>query len=115
MFDLDAVSRESDGIPFEFTFGGEKFTLPATVDLLAAAALEGGKLYDGLKRLLGDEQWERLLEVQKVLDTEHLKALMEAYAKHVGLSLGESGASTGSSSSTGGLSKPTSSGTTTLR
>lgn len=89
VFDLDAVQNESDGIPFEFTFGGEKFTLPAQVDLLAAAALEGGKLYEGLHRLMRDEQWERLLGLEAVLDTPKLKALMEAYAAHVGLSLGE--------------------------
>jgi hypothetical protein len=88
-FDLDAVVSESEAKPFEFTFGGEGYTLPAQVDLLAAASLEGGKLYEGLRRLLGDDQWDRLLESKAVLDTPKLQALMEQYAKHVGLSLGE--------------------------
>jgi hypothetical protein len=88
-FNLDAVVSESEATPFDFTFGGEGYVLPAQVDLLAAASLEGGKLYEGLHRLLGDDQWERLLAAKAVLDTERLKALMEAYAKHVGLSLGE--------------------------
>jgi hypothetical protein len=88
-FDLDAVVTESDATPFPFTFGGEDYTLPAQVDIVAAAALEGGKLYEGLRKLLGDSQWDRLLASEAVLDQEKLKALMEAYAKHVGLSLGE--------------------------
>lgn len=88
-FNLDAVVTESEATPFDFTFGGEGYTLPAQVDLLAAASLEGGKLYEGLHRLMGDDQWERLLAAKAVLDTPRLKALMEAYAKHVGLSLGE--------------------------
>lgn len=88
-FDLDAVVTESEATPFDFTFGGEAYTLPAQVDLLAAASLEGGKLYEGLRRLLGDGQWDRLLASTAVLDNEKLKALMEAYAKHIGLSLGE--------------------------
>lgn len=88
-FNLDAVQSDATGEPFPFTFGGEDYTLPATVDIIAAAALEGGKLYEGLHRLLGDEQWERLLASPSVLDTDRLKALMEAYAEHIGLSLGE--------------------------
>jgi hypothetical protein len=95
-FDLDAVAVESEAAPFEFTFGGEGYTLPATVDLVAAAALEGGKLYEGLRRLLGDSQWDLMLASSAVMDTPKLKALMEAYAAHIGLSLGESEASTGS-------------------
>jgi hypothetical protein len=88
-FNLDAVESEGKAKPFEFTFGGEGYSLPAQVDLLAAAALEGGKLYEGLHRLLGDGQWDRLLASSAVLDNDKLKALMEAYAEHVGLSLGE--------------------------
>lgn len=88
-FDLDAVVTESEAKPFDFTFGGEGYVLPAQVDLLAAASLEGGRLYDGFHRLLGDAQWERLLASDAVFDQARLKALMEAYAAHVGLSLGE--------------------------
>lgn len=95
-FNLDAVESETNSTPFDFTFGGEAYTLPAQVDLLAAASLEGGKLYEGMHRLLGDGQWDRLLASTAVLDNDKLKALMKAYAEHVGLSLGESAASTDS-------------------
>jgi hypothetical protein len=88
-FDLDAIVTETDATPFDFTFGGEPYTLPAQVDIVAAAALEGGKLYEGLHKLLGEDQWDRLLKSEAVLDTPKLKALMEEYARHVGLSLGE--------------------------
>jgi hypothetical protein len=111
-FNLDAVVSETGSEPFDFTFGGEGYTLPAQVDLLAAASLEGGKLYEGLHRLMGDDQWDRLLASKAVMDNDKLKALMEAYAAHVGLSLGESGASTGSSVSTEGPSKRISNGST---
>jgi len=111
-FNLDAVVSESEALPFEFTFGGEDYVLPAQVDLLAAASLEGGKLYEGLRRMLGDAQWDRLVAAKSVMDDVKLKALMEAYAAHVGLSLGESEGSTVSSKSTAGPSKPTSNGST---
>ncbi len=111
-FNLDAVVTESDATEFPFTFGGEDYTLPAQVDLVAAAAMEGGKLYDGLHKLLGEAQWGRMLESSAVMDNVKLKALMEAYAAHIGVSLGESAGSTGSSSSTAEPLKPTSNGST---
>ena len=88
-FDLDAVANEATAASFEFTFGGESFTLPPTIDVLAVASIEEGKLYDGLHRLLGDGQWERMLALDAVFDESKLVALLEAYGKHIGISLGE--------------------------
>ena len=88
-FDLDAVQHDADAKPFEFSFGGEYYTLPAQIDMIAAAALESGKLNAGLQRMLGEKQWDRICATEAVLDQTRLKALMEAYAVHTGLSLGE--------------------------
>jgi len=95
-FDLDAVQRESDKTPFEFTFGGDAYTLPPSIDMLAAASLARGDLYGGLSRLLGAGQLERMLASDAVLDEQKLMVLLEEYGKHLGTPLGESLASTGS-------------------
>lgn len=88
-FDLDAVANEATAAPFEFTFGGGAFTLPPAIDVLAVAAIEQGRLYEGLHRLLGDEQWERMVASEAVFDESKLVALLDAYGKHIGISLGE--------------------------
>jgi hypothetical protein len=66
------------------------------VDILAVASMQAGLLYEGLARMLGDEQWARMNASKAVLDQEKLKALLEAYGKHIGIPLGESLASTDS-------------------
>lgn len=96
MFDLDAVSNEDEGIPFEFTFGGEKYALPATPDVLAASLFSVGNLYGGLQRMLGDKQWERILASPKTMDQDTLGKLLAAYKAHAGADVGESAASTSS-------------------
>lgn len=95
-FDLDAVANEATGTPFTFTFGGEEYELAAEVDIVAAAALEGGRLYEGLRRMLGAAQLARMEASTAVLDQAKLAALLDAYKAHLGVSLGESKASTGS-------------------
>lgn len=95
-FDLDAVEHEATGEPFEFRFGGEDYMLPPSVDMLAVAALQNRDLYGGLARLLGPEQLERMAASSATFDEPKLRALMDAYGKHLGISLGESEASTGS-------------------
>lgn len=98
-FDLDAVVAEGEGEDhresFGFTFGGEHYELPAHMDIVAAAALASGQPI-GLTKMLGDEQWNRLLASPAVLDQAKLEALMEAYGAHVGVSPGELAASTDS-------------------
>lgn len=112
-FDLDAlVAERAPRKPFTFRFGGESYTLPAVVDVRAAAALSDGDLTTGLRYMLGAEQWERLAATEVTFDIEALNALLTRYGDHVGASVGESSASTGSSKSTGRRSKPTSNGST---
>lgn len=96
MFDLDAVTNEVEGIPFDFTFGGEKYQLPPKVDFFAAVAFAEGDRITGMRRLLGDEQWDRMVASDATFDETRLGALLEAYRAHLGVGLGESGASTDS-------------------
>jgi hypothetical protein len=114
-FDLDAMlaDRQLDRPRFTFRFGGESYSLPPSIDLRAAAAMQAGDLQTGLSVLLGKDQWARLLASDATFDTDALSALMDRYAAYTGASLGESSASTGSSGSTGGPSKVTSNGSTT--
>jgi len=113
VFDLDAL--ESEGEPFHFRHGGEDYELPPDPDIRAAVAQGEGNVLKALELLLGEEQWERILASDAVLDSKKFNALMAAYEKHIGASMGESEASTRSSRSTGRPSKRTSSATTKLR
>lgn len=101
-FDLDAVQREGeDGPgPFPFKFGGESFELAGELDVRVIAALDRGDLDRALRGLLGDDQYERLDSLPAVLDETRFKALLERYAEHRGVTLGESRASRRSSQST---------------
>jgi hypothetical protein len=115
-FDLDALAAEADVVaPFEFTFGGESYELPGSFDMRAAAALSAGKVYEGLELLLGQSQWARMQTADQVLTDTMLGALLDRYAEHTGVSLGESSASTSSSPSTVRPSKRTSNGSTRRR
>lgn len=93
MFDLDAAANEAEGIPFDFTFGGEKYQLPPRPDVLAASMLSVGNLYGGLERMLGEEQWQRILSSSAVMDEPKFAALLAAYKAHSGVDVGESVAS----------------------
>lgn len=116
-FDLDAVIAErEERTPFEFTFGGELFVLPPSVDVRVVAALSGERFDDALRMLLGSEQWARLQAVEAVFDFAALEALFQVYGEHLGEDLtGEAAASTRSSRRTAKRSRPTSSGTTRSR
>lgn len=110
-FDLDAFIAEVERTPFVFTFGGEEFTWPGGIDVRMTTLLAEGKLDEAL-RVLNGEQHARFMQAwaghNGVLDNEVIRGLFGAHASHVGSSLGESSASTGSSKSTERPSKPTS-------
>jgi hypothetical protein len=112
VYDLDALEHEAEEEPFFFRFGGEEYVLPPHLDIRAAAALGGGRIDDGLRILLGAEQWTRLQQADAVFDDRHLVALLEEYSSHIGVTLGELPASPSSLPSTAGPSKRTSRGTT---
>lgn len=95
-FNLDAVLAEETGAPFSFTFGGEDYDLPPHVDLMVVAAMQDSRLGDGLRKLLGPKQWERMQASEATFDERALTALLEAYMAHVGTTVGESSASTSS-------------------
>lgn len=116
-FDLDAyVDEAEDKRPdFEFIFGGEKYTLPLKPDFFAILDLEHQNFKSGLMRLLGGEQWARMVASDAVMDTGRLNALLEAYQKHLGVKPGESLASPASSKKTATRSRRISNGTTKLR
>lgn len=112
-FDLDALAREADGEPFVFTFGGDDYELPAQPDIRVAAVAANGQPLELLEQMLGAEQWGRLMESPAVFTPSLLSALLDAYAKHLGLGdVGESEASPSFYRSTVAPSKRTSNGTT---
>ena len=113
-FDLDAVIAEATGAPYEFTFGGETFTLPPDADVFAVQKMAAGEIGDALKLLLGSDQYARMETMPGTFGVKAFEALMTDYMRHVGSSVGESQASTGSSASTERPSNPTSSVSTGL-
>lgn len=110
-FDLDAFIADVERKPFEFTFGGEQFVWPGGIDFRVTNLLGDGDLFGAL-RLLNGDQHDKFMDAWShhdgLLDNQAVKALFGAHAEHVGSSLGESSASTGSSKSTERRSKPTS-------
>lgn len=90
-FDLDAAGAETEPVePFEFTFGGESYTLAAEPDIRVFALLDGEHLERALALLLGDEQWERMLASSSTFKGRQMSALFEAYGKHAGFDPGKS-------------------------
>src|SRR5687768_12742240 len=88
VFKLDDLRAPAESTPFEFEFGGARFSLPAVLDvrarlLLDAAGDGDGKAEQALRVMLGAEQWDRLLAVPDVLDVRMLHGLMEAYGRHL--------------------------------
>lgn len=100
VFDLDALARESTAEPFRFRFGGAVFELPPTMDFRIIGALNDGRVDRAFRRMFTAGQWEQLETIEAVLDLNGMMELLKAYASHSGAALGESQASTPSSSNT---------------
>ena len=111
-YHVDAVLREADGDAWPFEFGGETYTLPSDFDMRAAVALQANRIEDALRIMLGEEQWDRLCASPYVFGAKQLDDIMSAYTEALGIDVGESQASSGSSSSTPTPLKRTSRGTT---
>lgn len=113
-FDLEAAIAEAEGSEgpqpdWPFTFDGHEYVLPGQMDIRAIAAISNGRLDDGLRLLLGTEQWDAIQASPKLFSSAMLEKLFEAYTAYTnGSDVGESSASTGSSKSTVRPSKPTS-------
>lgn len=114
-YNLDAIIVEATGEPYRFEFGGDVYEIHGRPDLRVASAFEDRRLGEALRLLLGPDQWARLQASPAKFGPEHLGALLDDYGKFLGAAPGESQASTGSSSSTGGPSKRTSKPRTTSR
>jgi hypothetical protein len=66
------------------------------VDVRAIAALQAGRVDAALRILFGPADWERFEAIGEVFDEARFAALLDAYMKHLGMSTGESSASTSS-------------------
>lgn len=108
VFDLDALAAESEGTPFRFRFGGEEYEM-APADLKWAAVDDGTMTpVQMFQLLLGDEQWQRIVDSDARLTEPMFVALLEQWSNHYGVAPGESRASRRSSGRTAGPSKQTS-------
>ncbi|RSN65361.1 hypothetical protein DMH01_02985 [Amycolatopsis sp. WAC 04182] len=92
-----AQRLEALGERWEFELDGETFSLPTELprdSVGRLAALDPSDLDGLLQVLLGDEQFKRLDE--HAVSVQDVQALLEAYGRDTGMSLGESSASTSS-------------------
>jgi len=89
--DLDALAREatSEAAPFTFRLHGQVFTLATgdESDFRVLDSLNQNDLTGAIRYLLGDTQYEKF--VAKPVSMKTLKAVLEGWSKHKGLSLGE--------------------------
>jgi hypothetical protein len=90
LFDLDALEVEGeDAPPFEFTYKGEKFSMP-TANAMAwqdQLALETATEAGALRLILGDEQYDRLAKLP--MSSARMAKLITAWQGHQGLKPGE--------------------------
>jgi hypothetical protein len=92
-----AQRLEARGERWEFEVDGEPFWLPVELPRQVVsdlAALDPSDMDGLLTLLLGEEQLKRLDEHS--LSVQDIQALLEAYGRDTGMTLGESSASTGS-------------------
>lgn len=115
VYRVEAIAREADKEAWRFEFDGDEYSLPHDFDMRAAAAFNANDLEGGLRVLLGDEQWERIVASKKVFGVKELRDLLAAYCDGIGVDLGEFAASSSSSRRTATRSKPTSNGSTASR
>lgn len=90
-----AQRLEALGERWEFEVDGEPFWLPTELPravMNGLAALDPSDLDGLLELLLGEEQLKRLNE--HTLSVQDVQALLEAYGRDTGMTLGESSAST---------------------
>lgn len=100
ILDLDAVAAPEGREPFPFVFGGEQFELSADPDVATWEHLAKGNIQTALLMALGGEQYQKLDELDAVLTSARMEALLEAYSKHLGIEPGKSGGRSASSGST---------------
>jgi hypothetical protein len=97
-YDVNAARAqrlEALGERWEFELDGEAFGLPTELPrqaVQALATLDPTDLDGLLVLLLGEEQFKRFCEHQTTV--QDVQALIEAYGRDTGMSLGESSAST---------------------
>lgn len=115
VFDLGAVETEQDETPpFQFRIPGSRhvFTMPNMQDLpwQAQKVLMGQDVEAILRMMLSPDDWEEFERVP--LAVRKVEQLLNRWADHNGLDLGESGASPPSSTNTAKRSRRTSATTT---
>lgn len=97
-YDVNAARAqrlEATGEHWEFELDGEVFTLPIEMPrevVKTLASLDPSDLDGLLAALLGDEQFKRFS--QHATSVQDIQALLEAYGRDTGMSVGESSAST---------------------
>ena len=85
VFDLEAAAQaaadESQRAGIPFLLRGESFVVPSALDWPIEAQIELGKenLGEGLRIMMGDDEWERLLTVKPTIG--ELRALFQHVAK----------------------------------
>jgi len=100
VFDLDALDREANSKPFVFRFDGREYTCPDDISIEMIQLIEAEDVLGAMRVLLGDEQWDEIVNSPKMFGVTRMGKVLEAYRKHLGIGLPNSSASTTSSRTT---------------
>lgn len=89
--DLDALAREATDVPEPFTFRlhGHVFSIApgSDADFRVLDQINQDKIAEAVRLLLGEDQYSKFTE--KPVSMRTLKALLNGWSAHKGVSLGE--------------------------
>lgn len=86
VFDVDALIAEAERRPFRWRWGGEVWTFPATMDISVVQLVDDRKALEAVEKLMGPEQWGRLVDMPEIIGAVDLKAVLDRYIERQGLS-----------------------------
>jgi hypothetical protein len=86
VFDVDALIAEAERRPFRWRWGGEVWTFPATMDISVVQLVDDRKALEAVEKLMGPEQWARLVDMPEIIGAVDLKAVLDRYIERQGLS-----------------------------
>jgi hypothetical protein len=93
MYKVEAIRREADEKAWEFEFDGQAYSLPSQVDARVVAAIDSNQFGVAMRLLLGDAQWNRIMEADAILGMTELEGLLRAYFADLGVPLEQRSAS----------------------
>lgn len=90
IFDLDALDAEANREPFVFRFDGKEYTCADDIAIGVLESIKEDNILAAFEEIVGAEQWAALVASKKTFGAERMGKTLTAYAKHLGIELGNS-------------------------